>query len=263
VNGTPPAEVFSHFPQHQRIHVDVQDSEDTFILKHFEDTTKFIENAIELEGGRILVACAQGVSRSVAIVMAYVMWKHRIPSDQALEMLRTAHPGSDPNEGFLQQSQLWYDMSFQCDAENASFRSLCAKEVIQRVQEEGATFDMESLAEPTTAVLDSSSSSSSKVYYRCRSCRILIASWKNIMAGVSVGRGGEEFSWKKRSKDAKLAQHSASEEQTGTSTSIFVEPLRWMKGITEENQGKLYCPNRAYVFLLLVHALVTQSRCVD
>lgn len=39
------------------------------------DIFDFIESAIE-GGGSVLVHCSQGVSRSTAVAIAYMMWKH-------------------------------------------------------------------------------------------------------------------------------------------------------------------------------------------
>lgn len=54
-------------------------------------------------GGRVLVHCSRGVSRSAALVVAYMMWRHRLHFDSALRRVRAARPVTDPNLGFASQ----------------------------------------------------------------------------------------------------------------------------------------------------------------
>ena len=51
----------------------------------------------------VLVHCASGVSRSVAIVVHYLMRKRGVSSSKALQCIRAVHPAAQPNQGFLRQ----------------------------------------------------------------------------------------------------------------------------------------------------------------
>ncbi|XP_020571489.1 protein-tyrosine-phosphatase MKP1-like [Phalaenopsis equestris] len=53
--------------------------------------------------GRVLVHCRRGASRSAAIVIAYLMWRHAQPFDDALRAVRAARAAADPNLGFASQ----------------------------------------------------------------------------------------------------------------------------------------------------------------
>lgn len=55
---------------------------------HFEETYNFIELS-RASGRNILVHCHAGVSRSAAVVCAYLMKKHKWTLDQALSFMRT------------------------------------------------------------------------------------------------------------------------------------------------------------------------------
>ncbi|KAK3160895.1 hypothetical protein QOZ80_1BG0067280 [Eleusine coracana subsp. coracana] len=57
--------------------VEVLDSPDTDLSKHFDECFSFIDEAIST-GGNVLVHCFAGRSRSVTIVVAYLMKKHRM-----------------------------------------------------------------------------------------------------------------------------------------------------------------------------------------
>lgn len=70
------------------------------------DAFDFLESAVVASppnGGRVLVHCVKGASRSAAVVVAYLMWRHALPFDAALRKVRAARPVADPNLGFAAQ----------------------------------------------------------------------------------------------------------------------------------------------------------------
>ena len=50
--------------------IPVQDSEYADILIHLPDACRFIQNAVD-DGGRVLVHCHMGISRSATVIAAY------------------------------------------------------------------------------------------------------------------------------------------------------------------------------------------------
>lgn len=68
---------------------------------YFEDAANFIHTALEL-GGKVLVHCREGISRSATLVLAYLMIKRRLTAQQATKLVR-ANREIIPNEGFLKQ----------------------------------------------------------------------------------------------------------------------------------------------------------------
>jgi Predicted protein-tyrosine phosphatase len=56
---------------------------------------------------RVLVHCHAGVSRSATIVIAYLMWRQKLPFEKALLLAQEGRPICNPNGGFLAQLQLW------------------------------------------------------------------------------------------------------------------------------------------------------------
>jgi predicted protein tyrosine phosphatase len=68
----------------------------------FYRTLKWIDDAIRM-GGRVLVHCREGVSRSSTMVIAYLMWRYSIPFETAHERLRRVRPICNPNTGFTCQ----------------------------------------------------------------------------------------------------------------------------------------------------------------
>jgi len=73
----------------------------TNIALHFNDITEFIDAALS-GGGKVLVNCEMGMSRSSTCVLAYLMLKHKMTAGDALAKVRK-HRYVRPNKGFLRQ----------------------------------------------------------------------------------------------------------------------------------------------------------------
>ncbi|KAF9179950.1 hypothetical protein BGZ50_006573 [Haplosporangium sp. Z 11] len=71
--------------------IPVPDMDETNLIKHFPDTYKFIHDAIG-NGGKVLVHCMAGASRSVTIVCAYMMKTQNLSVLEALEAVRALRP---------------------------------------------------------------------------------------------------------------------------------------------------------------------------
>ncbi|XP_050240434.1 dual specificity protein phosphatase 1 [Quercus robur] len=91
--------------------INVADREDTDIKQYFDECFNFIDEAKRLGGG-VLVHCLVGRSRSVTVVVAYLMKKHGMNLSQALEHVKTKRPRAGPNSGFITQLQD-YEKSLQ------------------------------------------------------------------------------------------------------------------------------------------------------
>jgi hypothetical protein len=78
-----------------------------------------------------------------------------------------------------------------------------------------------------------------QVSYRCRTCRTLVATSRNTITVPDPSKSEVEvqFAFRRR-RGLKGAA------PTADAGSLFVEPLRWMKGLHEVS-GKLYCPGCA------------------
>lgn len=71
------------------------------------DVLDFIEEVREQEDCRLFLHCCIGVSRSVALVIAYLMWKERRSFDDAYAFVKAARCIASPNIGFVVQLLQW------------------------------------------------------------------------------------------------------------------------------------------------------------
>ncbi|KAJ7721156.1 protein-tyrosine phosphatase-like protein [Mycena maculata] len=111
-----PAELPQSGIQHMRIPIEDVDYAD--LLIHLPSACQFIDQAMR-SGGAILVHDVQGVSRSAAVVAAYLMWSHRLSSTKALEIIRrgkhlfTMHCSSASDLSATARDQIWPNAGFQ------------------------------------------------------------------------------------------------------------------------------------------------------
>lgn len=71
--------------------VPVKDTPSEDLGQHFNAAFEFIESAIA-GGGRVLIHCFMGRSRSSTVVCAYLMRKHSMRLSEALQTLRATRP---------------------------------------------------------------------------------------------------------------------------------------------------------------------------
>ncbi|CAG9315256.1 unnamed protein product [Blepharisma stoltei] len=86
--------------------INVWDDEKENLRKHFPECNSWIENAIQ-NNGKVLVHCSQGISRSCAVVTAYLMYKKKFTAINALQYVKDRHRDSNPNIGFIKQLQVY------------------------------------------------------------------------------------------------------------------------------------------------------------
>uniref|UniRef100_A0A8D0AY65 Dual specificity protein phosphatase n=1 Tax=Salvator merianae TaxID=96440 RepID=A0A8D0AY65_SALMN len=82
--------------------IEAHDSPTFDMSPYFQPAAEFIHKALSKTGGRILVHCAVGVSRSATLVLAYLMIYHHLSLVEAIKTVKD-HRGIIPNRGFLRQ----------------------------------------------------------------------------------------------------------------------------------------------------------------
>lgn len=85
-----------------RLFVPCLDVPETDLLALLAGTNAFIDEC-RRSGGRVLVHCNAGVSRSVSVVIGWLMLVERCSFDEALATVRSQRPCGRPNDGFAKQ----------------------------------------------------------------------------------------------------------------------------------------------------------------
>ncbi|PVD30608.1 hypothetical protein C0Q70_09881 [Pomacea canaliculata] len=95
----------NHFPSlFQYLTIPVNDSASEDLATWFSTANDFIDS-IKQNGGKVLVHCHAGRSRSATVCLAYLMRTCHLSLDAAYEHVRTRREVIDPNLNFMQQLQ--------------------------------------------------------------------------------------------------------------------------------------------------------------
>jgi protein-tyrosine phosphatase len=101
--------VKSAFPDHFRyLRVNMRDNHSENLNERFMECYPFIEEA-RRDGGRVLIHCYKGQSRSAAIICAYLIYCHPMEVNQALKLIQLARPIAQPNNHFMSSLYQLYE----------------------------------------------------------------------------------------------------------------------------------------------------------
>ena len=112
---------FEHLGGFKYEQIAVEDSHDVNMLKHLPEAFKFIEDAKKCEE-RVLVHCHAGMSRSVTVILAYLMKYCHHTLDSAYEFVKQRKPNISPNFSFMGQL-LEYECSLRPSPADSGFGS--------------------------------------------------------------------------------------------------------------------------------------------
>lgn len=85
----------------QYLGMNVLDNPQARICDHFDEAANFIDSALR-SGGKVLIHCLMGVSRSSTVAIAYLIIKKGMTAEDSLRTLRN-NRAVRPNTGFLRQ----------------------------------------------------------------------------------------------------------------------------------------------------------------
>lgn len=92
----------TQYPEHfEYRNFSIYDTDDANISSLFEDASDFIESVESSNGGKILVHCFEGKSRSATVVLAYLMLRKHQTLLEAWNQLKRVHRRAQPNDGFM------------------------------------------------------------------------------------------------------------------------------------------------------------------
>lgn len=97
-----------------------EDNPEYEISKHFDESFKFIDNALAKQGTGVLVHCGAGISRAATILAAYLIRKLRIKADDAVSMIQKVRQVARPNNEFVKQLKTFEKQVEELSKQDAS-----------------------------------------------------------------------------------------------------------------------------------------------
>ncbi|CAG9533426.1 unnamed protein product [Cercopithifilaria johnstoni] len=194
------------------------DTQDMFAGNLLANALTYIRTSIE-SNGRILVHCEAGISRSVFVVAAYLMQKLQCSSAKAVEYIQRIRPIALPNDGFMQQLQIFESCHFIADVQVISQCSLYKNWLldISSADASSARFSVDKNSPDLIGSMN--------VEHRCRKCRKILFNEKHIMRH-KVSKPG-------------TVTGDGIVETLDCSFGYFVSPMEWM--LLNEHRGRIFC----------------------
>jgi len=235
----------THFGERKLVYR-VEDSPTTDLLTEFPRMVDFIKRHSreseedeeeedldylqkERKENTVLIHCQAGSSRSVTVVLAFLIAEKMISSvEEGLSLIVEKGGSPNPNSGFLNQLELWQKMGGKLDANNPDYKQyrMQAMQETMMLQERPANFD--EIVTSTPAEHDPSA-------FKCKKCRRACFLPAAIIPHEK-GESGKLFynKTKRRTKDR---------EVKAVCSSLFLEPMQWMEHLIQGRlNGLLVCP---------------------
>ncbi|XP_066428235.1 dual specificity protein phosphatase 12 isoform X2 [Molothrus aeneus] len=213
-------------PGLRAMHVRARDEPGADLLSRLDECAAFL-GAARAGGGAALVRCHAGVSRSVAVVAAYLMKTQGLGWQEALAAVRAAKPDAQVNSGFQAQLKLYEAMGCAVDTSSALYKRYRLEMLSQRFSEPQDLPREVFAVDPTTIC----QTLNTEVLYRCRKCSSSILSH-------TEGMGPTAFAHKRITESARLSGNGQEK-----CTSYFIEPVQWMEpALLGVMEGQLLCP---------------------
>ncbi|KAI9593770.1 dual specificity protein phosphatase 12 [Syncephalis fuscata] len=213
------------------LNIEVQDLEQDNLLQHFNTACTFIQDA--LEGGQgVLVHCQAGVSRSAAVVIAYIMKMEQMSYEQALVYVQATRSCILPNNGFRDQCKLFAEMNYTVDKDHVIYRRFVNQSGTENIQ-----LVKDPLLADTSTTQSTNTTEQKGLSIRCRKCRRPLLTNEHLIPHTP-GTGQSAFSPHRRNQ-----QYRSQMAAPPACSSHFIEPMEWIDGITDgSHEGKIQCP---------------------
>ncbi|KAG0054623.1 dual specificity phosphatase 12 [Gryganskiella cystojenkinii] len=230
----------------------VPDMDETNLIKHFPDTFTFIQQALD-KGGKVLVHCMAGASRSVTVVCAYLMKTKGMTADEALETVKKLRHIAGPNDGFVTQLHLYGDIEFDVNVDRTEYRRFLIANMAAQREMYGYIEDMTLAVDPlkkaqaqAQAQAQVSAPGISQGPLKCKKCRRALVGRDSVVTHTP-GQGQSSFEYRKRDSTLHISEAISSDiskikpVNTTVCQSYFIEPVEWIQELYGL-EGKISCP---------------------
>lgn len=237
VNGDVPAINKPH------LHIDIADDETANLLQELPRAMSFIEEALfngdtlnrKKHHGLVLIHCAQAVLRSVAVIVAFLMYNYKLSYTNALYAVKRRKDDVGPNLGFAMQVQLFADMDFVVDKQSQVYLEFLIQLLLAQ-DPTGEQLRLLQVYKPREAKYDTTFT------LRCKRCRHPLAGNDDV---EPHDQPGKDLKQAKFIKTAGWKRWVVLTEEASSECShwFLPEPLEWMKSELgkSEIEGKLHC----------------------
>jgi len=198
------------------IEFDVYDKSFYFLLHLFPQCFEFIDEALKNKSS-VLVHCSAGVSRSATLAIAYLMYSKTIPYSEAMAIVKKARPVINPNNGFIDQLQLFENMHYTFEGTSKAhheYHNLCKLQRVfdtKKYYQDNQKVCMDELGlDPEIPGYKAKFTSTDDLLYRCSECKR-----KLFITDDIIVKNGHRY---------------------------FIQPMQWMAAKIIESAGKLTCP---------------------
>ena len=96
--------------------IHINDDKWVKIKNYFNECNEFIQTAIN-NGGKVLIHCKFGASRSITIALAYMIYKNKIKPEKLIEQVKQKEKEANPNDGFIDQLNDYYNELYKNNIE--------------------------------------------------------------------------------------------------------------------------------------------------
>lgn len=231
---------------YNHLQISVTDEESSDLLLHLPTTNTFIDKALfgpeadsssKKHQGCVLVHCAQGQSRSVSVIIAYLMYKYKLLYDQALHAVRRKVEGALPNSGFVEQLKVFQQMDFQVDKLSLAYKKFVIKQSLNEDPSGSSLVTSDVFANASTK------KSPGSFRLRCRRCRHILATESDIEAHEMPDADSRQSRFIKTAPNSRRIVSVADAAKT-CSHYFMDEPVDWMRPELDkqELEGKFACP---------------------
>lgn len=214
----------------------VDDVDDENLMKHFAQTNAFIQDAVD-KNESVLVHCQAGISRSVTVACAYIMQDQKMTPAEALKLVQTHRKVANPNPGFMQQLDIYYQCGYKVSTDEPLYRRYLLKMEAERAIEGQAPEDIAyASAKPDEKVAALAEKPLTQL--KCKKCRIPLALSTSFILHPPKDSDPADANYAPRNG---MAFNSAIPPSC---MHYYLEPVLWMKPELDQGhlEGKLLCP---------------------